>query len=113
MRHQIRPIRVAIAGLAIAALAACSGTSTGGQAVATGQTAAGSAAPGPVAVVTASPALGDQQRAPAEPGTISVAKAWGPTERDIVAAKKKAAEKKAIADKKPDKPKAGETSAVA
>jgi hypothetical protein len=45
--------------------------------------------------------------------TISVAKAWGPTERDIVAAKKKAAEKKAIADKKPDKPKAGETSAVA
>jgi lipoprotein-anchoring transpeptidase ErfK/SrfK len=74
MRHQIRPIRVAIAGLAIAALAACSGTSTGGQAVATGQTAAGSAAPGPVAVVTASPALGDQQLAPAEPVTISVAK---------------------------------------
>jgi hypothetical protein len=44
--------------------------------------------------------------------TITVAKAWGPTERDIVAAKKKAAEKKAIAEQKPDKPKAGETSAV-
>jgi hypothetical protein len=45
--------------------------------------------------------------------TITVAKAWGPTERDIVAAKKKAAEKKVIADKKSDKPKTGETSPVA
>ncbi|HEY8248749.1 MAG TPA: extensin family protein [Hyphomicrobium sp.] len=44
--------------------------------------------------------------------TITVSKAWGPTERDIIAAKKKTAEKKALAEKKPDKPKAGETAAV-
>ena len=38
-------------------------------------------------------------------------KSWGPTERDIVAAKKKA-EKKLLADKSPEKAKADETAAV-
>ncbi len=80
MLHMKRPIRLAAAVLVIAALgasAACSGASTGGQAVPTGQSAAAattSAAPAPVAVVTASPALGDQQLSPTEPVTIKVAK---------------------------------------
>jgi hypothetical protein len=43
--------------------------------------------------------------------TITVKKGWGPTERDIVAAKKKA-EKKLLADKSPAKAKADETAAV-
>ena len=78
MLHLKRPARLAATVLVIAALgatAACSGASTGGQAVATGQSAATtSAAPAPVAVVTASPALGDQQLSPTEPVTIKVAK---------------------------------------
>jgi hypothetical protein len=45
--------------------------------------------------------------------TILVAKGWGPTERDIIAAKKKAAEKKEVAEKKPGKPKASEALAAA
>ena len=43
--------------------------------------------------------------------TITVKKSWGPTERDIVAAKKKA-EKKLLAAKSPEKAKADETAAV-
>ena len=79
MLHMKRPIRLAAAVMVIAALgasAACSGASTGGQAVPTGQSAAAttSTAPAPVAVVTASPALGDQQLSPTEPVTIKVAK---------------------------------------
>jgi hypothetical protein len=45
--------------------------------------------------------------------TITVKHGWGPTERDIAAAKKKAAEKKPLAGKVPDKAKAGETAAIA
>src|SRR6476469_7097063 len=78
MLHLKRPARLAATVLVIAALgatAACSGATTGGQAVATGQSAATtSAAPAPVAVVTASPALGDQQLSPTEPVTIKVDK---------------------------------------
>mgnify|MGYP000017526606 CR=1 FL=1 len=44
--------------------------------------------------------------------TITVKKGWGPTERDIVAAKKKA-EKKLMAGKSPEKAKADETAAAA
>lgn len=44
--------------------------------------------------------------------TITVKKAWGPTERDIVAAKKKA-EKKLAAEKAPGKAKGDDTAAVA
>ena len=75
--HKKRPIRIAAAVLVIAILgasAACSAASTPGQAVATGQADATSAEPAPVAVVTAAPALGDQQLSPAEPVTITVAK---------------------------------------
>ncbi len=43
--------------------------------------------------------------------TITVKKGWGPTERDIVAAKKKA-EKKLLAGKPPEKAKADETATV-
>jgi hypothetical protein len=44
--------------------------------------------------------------------TVLVAKTWGPTERDIIAARKKAEEQKKLADKKaPPKPKSGETPA--
>jgi len=43
--------------------------------------------------------------------TITVKKSWGPTERDIVAAKKKA-EKKLLSAKSPEKAKADETAAV-
>jgi hypothetical protein len=43
--------------------------------------------------------------------TITVKKGWGPTERDIVAAKKKA-EKKLLAGKPPEKVKTDETAAV-
>ena len=79
MLHMKRPVRLAAAALVVAALgatAACSGASTGGQAVTSGQSAAAtsSSAPAPVAVVTASPALGDQQLSPTEPVTIKVAK---------------------------------------
>ena len=49
--------------------------------------------------------------ATADGRTITVKKGWGPTERDIVAAKKKA-EKKLLAGKSPEKSKAGETAAV-
>ena len=73
MLHTKRPVRVAVVILAIAALAGCSG-GLGGQAVATGQSGPTSAAPAPVATVTASPALGDQQLSPTEPVTITVAK---------------------------------------
>jgi hypothetical protein len=45
--------------------------------------------------------------------TITVKHGWGPTERDIVAAKKKAAEKKLLADKSADKAKAGQTAGIA
>ena len=75
MRHPKRLICAGIVVLAVTTLAACSGSTTAGQAVATGQTAIStSAAPQPVAVVTATPALGDQQLAPAGPLTITVAK---------------------------------------
>ena len=73
MLHVTRSVRVVVAVLAIAALgatAACSGvgvtTQEGGQAV-----VATSAAP--LAVVTATPALGDTTLAPADPVTITVA----------------------------------------
>ena len=71
MLHVTRSVRVVVAVLAIAALgatAACSGATSqeGGQAV-----VATSAAP--LAVVTATPALGDTALAPADPLTITVA----------------------------------------
>jgi lipoprotein-anchoring transpeptidase ErfK/SrfK len=77
MMHKKRPIRTAIAILVMAILgtsAACSTAPLPGQAVATGQADATSAEPAPVAVVTAAPALGDQQLSPVEPVTITVAK---------------------------------------
>src|SRR5664279_2230300 len=71
MLHVTRSVRVVVAVLAIAALgatAACSGSTSqeGGQAV-----VATSAAP--LAVVTATPTLGDTTLAPADPLTITVA----------------------------------------
>jgi len=72
MLHVKRSVRVVVAVVAIAALgasAACTGvgaTQQGGQAV-----VATSAAP--LAVVTATPALGDTTLAPADPVTITVA----------------------------------------
>jgi len=77
MVHKKRPIRTAVAVLIIAILGAstaCSAASPPGQAVATGQADATSAEPAPVAVVTAAPALGDQQLSPVEPVTITVTK---------------------------------------
>ena len=72
-----RPFRTGASVLAVALLlatAACTGATTGGQAAATGQGTSTSADPAPVAAVTATPALGDTQVAPAEPVKISVSK---------------------------------------
>ena len=74
MLYTKRPVRAAVAVLAVALLAACSGGPQGGQAVAVGQDAATTAAPAPVAAISASPALGDKQLSPVEPVSITVAR---------------------------------------